>query len=78
MGIYIEDNFEIHVNTEVYKVESVTGSNNSFKFRISTACEYMFTLNLDDEGNWKMEDDVIPMNDELVNQIGQAIEQHNL
>ena len=78
MGIYIEDVFDIKVNNEVYKVESNCNDDNCFKFKVSTACEYMFTLDLYENGSWKMEDDVIPIDSSLVSEIGYAIEQHNL
>ncbi len=78
MGVYIEGVFDIKVNNEVYKVESNLDDANCFKFKIFTACEYMFTLDLDENGSWKMENDVIPIDPSLINEIGYAIEQHNL
>ena len=73
-----EGEFTVQVNNEKYLIEPVHTEETTIKFKVSTLCEYMFTLETDDNGSWKIADDVIPMDNELVQNIGNAIEEYDL
>ncbi|HEX5152161.1 MAG TPA: hypothetical protein VFW07_11990 [Parafilimonas sp.] len=71
---YTEKMFTIDVNSSLYYVEPVCNDGNCTRFKISTECEYMFTLYVDKHGNWQMESDVKPIDEGLIDEIGKAIE----
>jgi len=71
---YKEEVFKIDVNGNLYYVEPICNNDHCTRFKISTECEYMFTLCVDEYGNWQMEDDVKPIDASLIDNIGKAIE----
>jgi hypothetical protein len=73
-----EEQFEIQVSSERYFVQPSSNESNSIKYKVSTLCDYMFTLELDDNANWLTGKDVIALDNDLINQIGNAIEKHQL
>jgi len=68
--------FVIEVRNENYQVEQVD-LGKDFEFRISTACNYIMTIHLNDDGIWEANSDVAVLNDTLVEDIGKAIERHD-
>ena len=71
---YKEEEFIVRVNDNLYYVEPICTDDHCTRFKISTECEYMFTLCVDEYGNWQMEDDVKPIDASLIDNIGKAIE----
>ena len=71
------ETFTIEVNGKKYNVQPVCDGDHCTRFKISTDCEYLFTLCIDDYGNWQMDEDVIPLDENLVDKIGTAIEFHD-
>ena len=69
-----KEEFTIEVREKIYHVQPVCDEEHCTRFKISTDCEYLFTLCIDDYGNWQMEQDVIPLDENLVDEIGRAIE----
>ena len=76
-NIYKKDVLTIDVNKNKYYIEPICNDDNCTRFKVSTQCEYMFTLCLDENRNWQMEDDVTPMDESLVYEIGKAIEHYD-
>ncbi len=73
-----EQVFTVDVNNEQYYIEPILEYEKlTIKFKVSTTCEYMFTLCLNENGEWSMESEVTPLYKDLVSQIGQAIEKHD-
>jgi len=72
-----ESQFQITVNGKTYNVTAQTENLNSH-FKIETDCEYLFTVSMDDEGQWHAEKDVTVLDPNLVDEIGRAIEEHDL
>lgn len=73
-----EMGFKINVNDKTYSVIAYCNEVHCSKFKIETDCEYLFTLCTDEEGNWEIENDVTVLDDNLVEQIGRAIEEHDI
>ena len=71
------EQFTISVNGKIYNVEALCDKEDCMRFKILTDCEYLFTLCTDEYGNWKMEEDVIPLDEKLADEIGRAIEYHD-
>lgn len=71
---YKEEMFTVRVNNNLYYVEPVCIDDRCTRFKISTECEYMFTLYVNEYGDWKIEDDVKPIDESLIDNIGKAIE----
>jgi hypothetical protein len=69
-----EEVFTIDVNGNLYYVEPICNKDHCTRFKISTECEYMFTLCVNEYGDWEMEDDVKPIDESLTDNIGKAIE----
>ena len=68
--------FSINVRDENYLVDAIDlGS--EFEFKISTACNYIMTVHLNEEGIWSANKDVEVLDETLVEDIGDAIEKHN-
>ena len=72
-----EPAFTVNAHSRTYYVEPVGNDDHCTRFKISTECEYMFTLCIEKYGNWSMEGDVIPINETLVDDISIAIEQYD-
>ena len=68
--------FQITVNGKTYNVTVQTHNLNSY-FKIETDCEYLFTVSMDEEGQWQAEKDVTLLNGDLVEKIGRAIEEYD-
>jgi len=77
-NIYKKEVFTIDVNKNKYYIEPICNDDNCSRFKVSTECEYMFTLCKDENGNWYMEDDVTAIDGTLVDEIGRAIEEYNI
>ena len=75
---YKEAVFTIDVNNKTYYVEPVCDNAHCTRFKISTQCEYMFTLYIDEYGHWHMEEDVTPLDENLIDDIGKAIEYNDV
>jgi hypothetical protein len=71
------DDFKILVNGKEYSVEPICNEDQCTRFRISNNCEYLFTVRTDEYGNWQMEEDVVPLDETLADEIGRAIEVHD-
>lgn len=70
-----ENRFTITVNNNKYLVTAFCGDDGCNRFKIENACEYMFTLCINNEGRWEMEKDVTPLDESLIDDIGRAIEE---
>ena len=70
--------FMIEVNGKEYSVLPICDEDECTRFRISTNCEYLFTLCTDEYGNWQMEKDVVPLDENLIDEIGRAIEYNDV
>jgi hypothetical protein len=70
--------FQINVNGNVYNVTAYCNESHCTRFKIETNCNYLFTLCTDEEGYWKTEKDVTIMDESLVEEIGRAIEEHDV
>jgi hypothetical protein len=68
----------IAVNTKEYNVSVSYEGVYLSRYKIETDCEYLFTLYMDEEGTWKAENDVKLLDENLVEQIGRAIEEHDV
>ena len=71
------EEFIIEVHGKEYHVEPICDEDHCTRFRLSTNCEYLFTLCADEYGNWQIEKDVIPLDENLADEIGRAIEHHD-
>ena len=69
--------FHVTVNGKTYNVTAETENFNSY-FKIETDCEYLFTVSMDEEGQWHAEKDVTVLDENLVEKIGRAIEEHDM
>lgn len=75
---YNEEVFTINVHNKRYYVEPICNNDHCTHFKISTSNEYMFTLCMDENGDWQPEQDVIPIDKTLIDDIGRAIEEHDV
>ena len=67
---------KIIVRGENYTVEPIDiGS--GIQYQISTDCNYIMTVRKDEHGNWSANPDVQVMDQDLVDDIGSAIEMYN-
>jgi hypothetical protein len=73
----LQEKFTVTVNDKVYNVEPICDDDHCTRFKISTDCEYLFTLCMNDYGNWEMEKDITPLDEKLIDEIGRAIEYHD-
>jgi hypothetical protein len=73
-----ENRFQIVVNNSTYKVTVSYEGMRISHYRIETDCQYLFTLSMDEEGTWHAENDVKVLEESLVEQIGRAIEEHDV
>lgn len=73
-----ENHFSVIVNDNTYKVTVSYEGVYISHYRIETDCEYLFTLYMDEDGKWHPEDDVKMLDESLVEQIGRAIEEHDM
>jgi hypothetical protein len=71
-----QSEFRININNKTYNVKAY--GDYTSKFKIETDCEYMFTVIMDEEGQWHCENDVTVLNENLIQQIGRAIEEHDM
>ena len=72
-----EAKFNIKVRTENYEVEpEFKDELNVYQYSISTDCNYIMTIYRDDDGTWSALTDVQVMDDDLVEEIGTAVELH--
>jgi len=69
-----EEIFTVDVNNKQYFIEPICENDYCLRFKIFSNRGYMFTLCIDENGHWQMEDDVTPMNRNLIKEIGKAIE----
>lgn len=73
-----EAKFTINVRHETYEVEpEFKDELNVYEYSISTDCNYIMTIYRDDDGGWTALNDVQVMDDDLVEDIGTAIELHH-
>ncbi len=75
---YDENNFEVTVNGKIYSVKAVSENVNRTRFKIETEGRYLFTLIMNEEGNWQTEHEVTPYDEALMDKIGRAIEEHDI
>ena len=75
---YDESQFEIEVNGKTYKVTANCNEGHCSYFKIETNCEYLFTLCTDEEGHWQVEKDVTVLDENLIEQMGKAIEEFDI
>jgi len=77
-----EDSFKINVNEQEYtvtpihiEIETPGKKTHKERFRIETGCEYLFTIEMTEEWYWRItDDDVKPIDQNIVQEIGEAIE----
>jgi len=68
--------FTIKVNDVVYTIHSYCEFGYTF-YEVFTNCEKLFTLKKTSDGNWVTnEDDIVPISEELTEDIGEALEQY--
>ena len=67
---------KITVRGEKYIVEPMDLGSEK-QYQISTDCNYIMTVRKDEQGNWFANPDVQVMDEELVEDIGAAIEMYN-
>jgi len=70
--------FTVAVNNNTYEVTVSYEGVYISHYRIETNGKYLFTLYMDEEGAWHAENDVRLLNENLVEQIGRAIEEHDM
>ena len=73
-----ENHFTVAVNSNTYKVTVSYEGVYISHYRIETNGKYLFTLSMNEEGQWQAESDVHASNENLVEQIGRAIEEHDM
>ena len=81
-----EESFKIHVNGSEYTVTPVhivvemqNIKTHKERFRVETGCEYLFTIEMNEEWFWQItDDDVKPIDHNIVQEIGEAIEKVSL
>ena len=56
---YKEKTFIIHLDEIKYCIELLNKNPHHTRFKVSTECEYMFTLCADENGNCGIEDDFL-------------------
>ena len=66
-------NFTIYVQNHKYLVEPVD-TGDALQYKISTDCNYLMTVTTDDSDNWTANKDVQVLDNDLVTQIGHAIQ----
>ena len=71
------EEFTIVVHNRKYNVTPLCDEDHCTRFKISNDCDYLFTLCVDDYGNWQMEKDVVALDDQLTDDIGRAIEEYD-
>ena len=68
--------FTIKVHDVFYTIHP-NYETNCILYEVFTTCEKLFTLKKTIEGNWiTYEQDVVPISDDLINDIGEELEQH--
>jgi len=72
-----EDSFNVTVNKTEYTIEPICNEDHCTRFKVSTNCEYLFTLCMNEHGHWEMEKDVTPLDEKLIDEIGRAIEYYD-
>lgn len=72
-NFYSMESFKIEVRNKTYTVEPIDFGN-EMQFRISTDCNYLMTLYVDQNENWAANTDVAVMDENLISEIGHAIE----
>jgi hypothetical protein len=77
---YDENDFQITINGEIYHVYATVAPKDVYRslFRIESGGKYLFTLSMDEEGQWQVENHLTTMNENLIDQIGKAIEEHDM
>jgi hypothetical protein len=73
-----ENDFKVVVNNTAYKVTVSYEGPYISHYKIETDCQYLFTLSMDEEGTWHAENDVTVLDENLVEQIGRAIEEYDV
>ncbi|MEP6465024.1 MAG: hypothetical protein ABJB05_01910 [Parafilimonas sp.] len=72
----MKQSFDINVNELTYSI-STDKDVDSMCYEVFTKCEKLFTLKKSSDGSWKTnEEDIIPISENLVEEIGDAIERH--
>jgi hypothetical protein len=72
-----ENNFHIAINNKTYNVNVSYEGVSLSRYKIETDCEYLFTLYMDKEGTCKAENDVKLLDENFIETIGRAIEEHD-
>jgi len=70
------EQFTINVNGKQYRIEPVADDSDRPQFRVFTDCDYLFTVVRNYDLHWQMESDVTPLNEDIAENIGSAIENH--
>ena len=72
----MEESFVIHLHNNTYQVKPYCEVDCT-TYEVLTFCEKLFTLQMGADGNWKtLEANVIPINQALIADIGEAITKH--
>ncbi|CAN5144145.1 hypothetical protein BH11BAC6_BH11BAC6_17240 [soil metagenome] len=66
--------FTINVNGKKYIIEAL--ETDKTRFKVSTDCDYLFTLTRNYNMGWQMESDVTALDDDIADNIGSAIENY--
>jgi hypothetical protein len=73
-----ENNFEVALDGTIYRVTDVSSDPYDSRFKIEREGRCLFTLRMDEEGNWLTTDNENEVNESLVAKVGRAIEEHDL
>jgi hypothetical protein len=72
----MEESFFIHLHDNDYRIKPFCEVD-CMMYEVFTNCDKLFTLHIGADGNWKThEANVIPINENLINEIGDAIANH--
>ena len=72
----MKKSFAVEVYNKTYFINPLCESE-CMMYEVSTACEKLFTLQVGADGNWRTnEPDIIPINKDLIAEIGDAIGRH--
>ena len=69
--------FHVTVNGKMYNVEAFGDKNLNSYFEVEGDHSYLFTLSMDEDGQWCAEKETSVLDKNLVEQVGGAIEEHD-
>ena len=73
-----ENNFTVSVNDKEYHVTVSYEGVYLSHYKIEFNSKYLFTISMSEEGNWHAEDNATAVDENLIEQIGRAIEEYDM